>query len=58
MEPKHIWSIKWTQPYATNNLRPYLRDMQEHLERLIEQVLEEDCNYKEANAVINRIKSL
>lgn len=58
MEPRHFYTITWTQPYATSTLRPYLRNMQEQLESSIEQILEEDCEYKEANTVIDYIKSL
>jgi hypothetical protein len=58
MEPRKIWSVSWTQPYSTIQLRPYLRAMQDELEASIETILEEDCEYKEATELINRIKSL
>ena len=57
MEPRHLYTIRWTQPYATNHLRPYLRGLQEQMENLIETLIE-DSEYKEANEVIDRIKSL
>jgi hypothetical protein len=57
MEPKRLWSTSWVQPYATTNLRPYLRAMQEQLEASIEQQLEE-MEYTEANELINRIKAM
>ena len=58
MEPRHLFTISWTQPYATANLRPYLRGMQEQLEESIEYILEEDCEYKEATELINRIRAM
>jgi hypothetical protein len=57
MNPKHLYTIRWTQPYATDRLRPYLRQLQEELEQTIEALLEFK-QFDEANEVINRIKSL
>lgn len=56
MEPRHLFTVKWTQPYSTAQLRPYLRAMQEQLEATIEQQLEE-MEFIEANELINRIKA-
>ena len=57
MEPRHLWSIRWTQPYSTVNERPYLRQLHEAVEQAIEaQVERNDC--KEAKAVIERIMKL
>lgn len=57
MENKHLYTIKWTQPYATNWQRPYLRGLQEQLEQVIEFSLE-DSNFREANKEIERIMQL
>jgi hypothetical protein len=56
MDPKHLWTIRWTQPYATDWQRPYLRGLQEQLEQVIEFELE-DGVFKEANELIARIKA-
>jgi len=58
MEPKHLYTIQWTQPYATAWQRPYMRGLQEQMEQVIEHYLEESTNYPDAMAVILRIKSL
>lgn len=55
MEPKYLYTIKWTQPYATDWQRPYLRGLQEQMEQVIENILEQG-EYKEANEVIERIR--
>ena len=57
MEPKHLYTIRWTQPYATDHLRPYLRGLQEQLEQLVEHWLE-DGDYSDANKEISRIMAL
>jgi len=57
MEPKHLYTIRWTQPYATDHLRPYLRGLQEQLEQLVEHWLE-DGDYSDANKEIARIMKL
>lgn len=54
---RHLYTIRWTQPYATDYLRPYLRQLQEQLESLIEHKLD-DGDYSEANEIINRIRQL
>jgi hypothetical protein len=58
MEPKHLYTIRWTQPYATDQLRPYLRHLQEEMERTVEQWLMDEPDYPEANRVIERIMQL
>ena len=58
MNSRHLYTVRWTQPYATLNQRPYLRSLQEQLERLIEQQLSVDFKYVDANTVIDRIRSL
>jgi hypothetical protein len=57
MEPKYLYTIKWTQPYATNWQRPYLRGLQEQMEQVIENILEES-QYLEAKVEIERIMKL
>jgi hypothetical protein len=58
MNDRHLYTIRWTQPYATEKLRPYLRDLQQRLEQAIDQYLEESNNYPDAKVVIDRIKKL
>jgi hypothetical protein len=57
MEPKYLWTIKWTQPYATKYQRPYMRGLQEQMEQVVEHWLE-DGDFTEAKEVIERIKRL
>ena len=57
MNSKYLYTIRWTQPYATDTLRPYLRRLQEELERAIEaQVERNEC--PQAKEVIERIMKL
>ena len=55
MEPKHLYTIKWTQPYATAHQRPYLRGLQEQMEQVIENLLTVS-EFHEANEIIRRIQ--
>jgi hypothetical protein len=55
MEPKYLYTIKWTQPYATGWQRPYLRGLQQQMEQVIENILEQS-DYNEAKEVIERIR--
>lgn len=57
MEPRHLYTIRWTQQYATQHLRPFLRNLQEQLEADIERQLETN-DFADAKAVIERIQSL
>ncbi len=57
MEPKYLYTIRWTQPYATDHLRPYLRSLQEQMEQVIEHQLE-DGDYSLAQKEIDRIMKL
>jgi hypothetical protein len=57
MNPKYLYTIRWTQPYATDRLRPYLRQLHEEMEQVIESLLEFK-QFNEANEVIARIKAL
>lgn len=56
LEPKHLYTIRWTQPYATSQLRPYLRGLHEQLERSIEHYLTFD-EFPEAKSLIEKIKN-
>lgn len=56
MNHRHLYTIKWTQPYATDHLRPYLRQLQEMLEESIEAQLEYG-DMEEANEIIRRIQN-
>lgn len=58
MNSRYFYTVKWTQPYATYNQRPYLRSIQEQLEKLIEEQLSVNTDYPDAQQVIDRIKSL
>jgi hypothetical protein len=58
MNPRHLYTIRWTQPYATDQLRPYLRHLQEEMERTVEQWLIDEPDYPDANELINRIRAL
>jgi hypothetical protein len=58
MEPKHLYTIQWTQPYATYQQRPYLRNLQEQLERTVEQWLVDEPDYADAKKELKRIMSL
>jgi len=55
MEPRHLYTFKWTQPYSTDRLRPYLRSLQAQLEATIEVQLEE-MEFTQANEIIRRIQ--
>lgn len=57
MEPKYLYTIRWTQPYATDHLRPYLRSLQEQMEQVIEHKLEEG-DFSQAKQEIARIMAL
>ena len=58
MNSRHLYTIKWTQPYATYQQRPYLRSLQEQLEQMVENGLVDDPDYSDAKAVIKRIMQL
>jgi hypothetical protein len=58
MTPRHLYTIRWTQPYATDQLRPYLRHLQEEMERTVEQWLIDEPEYPDANELIDRIRAL
>ena len=57
MEPKYLYTIKWTQPYATYQMRPYLRHLRNEYEAVIESRLERG-EFEDAKQVIARIMAL
>lgn len=57
MEPKYLYTIKWTQPYATYQMRPYLRKLRDEYEEQIEARLARN-EFDDAKAVIARIMAL
>lgn len=57
MEPRYLYTIRWTQPYATYQMRPYMRQLREEYEQVIETRLERN-EFDEAQAVIKRIMAL
>jgi hypothetical protein len=57
MEPRHLYTIRWSQPYSNEWERPYLRQLHEAFERSIEAQLERG-EWSEAQEVIERIKRL
>jgi hypothetical protein len=57
MSPKYLYTIKWTQPYATYQMRPYLRQLREEYEIQLESRLARN-EFDDAKAVIARIMAL
>jgi hypothetical protein len=57
MEPRHLYTFKWTQPYSTYQQRPYLRSQHEAYEQLVERMLE-DGDFKEAKLAIEKVMKL
>jgi hypothetical protein len=57
MEPKYLYTIRWTQPYATDYQRPYMRSLQQQMEQVVENWLE-DGDYSDANRELERIMKL
>lgn len=57
MEPRYLYTIRWTQPYATEQMRPYLRSLREQYEIQIEDRLALG-EFDDAKREIARIMSL
>jgi hypothetical protein len=57
MNPQHLYTIRWTQPYATYQMRPYLRQLREDYEVQIENKLARS-EFNDAKAVLERIMKL
>lgn len=56
MEPRHLWSLKWTQPYNNYHSNELVQHLRNLYNELVEQMLD-DGDFTEANEVINRIKA-
>lgn len=54
---KYLWSIKWTQPYATYQMRPYMRKLRNDYEAQLEAKLARG-EFDDAKTVIERIMAL
>jgi len=57
MEPRHLWTLKWTQPYTTQYSNDFMAELHALYLELVEASIDEG-NLDEANEVIDRIKSL
>jgi hypothetical protein len=57
MNPQHLYTIRWTQPYATYQMRPYLRQLRDDYEVQIENKLARG-EFDDAKAVLERIMAL
>lgn len=57
MNEKYLYTIRWTQPYATYQMRPYLRYLRDEYEQVIESKLERK-EFDDAKTVIERIMKL
>lgn len=57
MEPRYLYTIRWTQPYATYQMRPYLRQLRHEYERIIEHKLALG-HLDDAKQVLEKIMSL
>ena len=53
---KHLYTIRWAQPYSNNKERPYLRQLHEAMERAIEAQLERN-EFPQAKEIITRISN-
>jgi hypothetical protein len=57
MEPKYLYTIRWTQTYATDRMRPYMRHLRNEYDQVIESKLERK-EFEDANLIIQRIMQL
>ena len=57
MNPKYLYTIRWSQPYATYQMRPYLRQLRNDYEKAIEAQLERK-EFTQAKEAIERIMKL
>ena len=57
MEPRHLYTIRWKKPYATYQMRPYLRHLRDEYERVIEDKLARN-EFDDARHEIERIMQL
>lgn len=54
---KYLYTIKWTQPYATTYQMPHLQRLQRAIEQSIEAQLERK-EWPQAREIIERIRQL
>jgi hypothetical protein len=57
MESRHLYTIRWTQPYATYQMRPYLRHLRNEYDQVIEDKLSRN-EFGDANRELERIMKL
>jgi hypothetical protein len=57
MEPRHLYTIRWTQPYATYQMRPYLRHLRNEYDQVIEDKLSRN-EFGDAKRELERIMKL
>lgn len=57
MNERHLYTIRWTQPYATYQMRPYLRHLRDEYEIQIENKLARG-EFDDAKTIIERIMKL
>jgi hypothetical protein len=57
MNKQYLYTLRWTQPYATDQMRPYLRTLREAVDRSIEAQLDRN-EFPQAKEVIARIMKL
>jgi hypothetical protein len=57
MESRHLYTIRWTQPYATYQMRPYLRHLRNEYDQVIEDKLSRN-EFGDATRELERIMKL
>ena len=57
MESRHLYTIRWTQPYATHQMRPYLRHLRNEYDQVIEDKLSRN-EFGDATRELERIMKL
>jgi|GEM_PF-3632611 len=57
MRQENLYTLRWSQPYATENMRPYLRQLRDEYEQLVEIELARG-NLKQAQDIIKGIMAL
>ena len=57
MNERHLYTIRWTQQYATYQMRPYLRHLRDEYEIQIENKLARG-EFDDAKTIIERIMKL
>ena len=57
MNSKHLFTIRWTQTYATYQMRPYMRMLRDQYEAEIESKLQQG-QFEQAQIELKRIMQL